>query len=325
MSERLSIPRTEVPAHSRAADTAGSARPERRQNRRAGVSLQVRVRTADFNDGQLEEVRTTENASRKAIYFFTTLDRYYKGMRLHVTSPYDPKAGSANLEQDGEVIRVHRREGGYGVAIALGPARVSASTQAAPSGAYATSSSLQSSAPLAAYQISSGRERSASEIERRVATRSPFIASVELIDMRTGSLIQARVSDLSLRGCYIDTLNPLPQSAAVRLQIRRNDEVFDALAHVSSAHAGSGMGLVFSDITLAQAALLRSWLGESALPPEMAFAAARPANRTTQITKTTQNVDANTIYAVRLIHALVRKGVLSQSEATELLRDPENR
>jgi len=325
MSERLSIPQTVVSARTPESLTVGSARPERRQNRRAGLSLQVRVRTADFHDGTFEEVRTTENASRKAIYFFTTHDRYYKGMRLRVTSPYDPKAGAGNLEQEGEVVRVHRREGGYGVAVALGAAHTSPSTQVAPSGAYASSHSLQSSAPLAAFQTSPGRERRASEVERRVATRSPFIAPVELIDMRTGSLIEARMSDLSLRGCYIDTLNPLPQGAAVRLQIRRNEEVFDALAHVSSAHAGSGMGLVFSDITLAQGALLRSWLGESALPPEVAFAAARPANRTTQITKTTQNIDPSAVYAVRLIHALVRKGVLSQSEATEILRDPESK
>ena len=323
MSERLSIPRTDVSAHSPAPAATTSARPERRVNRRAGVSLQVRVRTADFRDGCFEEVRTTENASRKAIYFFTTVDRYYKGMRLHVSSPYDPKAGAANLEQCGEVVRVHRREHGYGVAIALGQARSSSANQPTPSGAYASSTSFQSSAALAAFQPGVGRERNTSEIERRVATRSPFIAPVELIDMRTGSLIEARISDLSLRGCYIDTLNPLPQGAAVRLQIRRNEEVFDALAHVSSAHPGSGMGLVFNDITLAQSAVIRSWLGESALPPEMAFAAARPSRRTNQATKTTQNLDVNTIYAVRLIHVLLRKGILSQSEATELLRDPE--
>ena len=90
MSERLSSPRTDVPAHPSAPSANISARPERRLNRRAGVSLQVRVRTADFQDGTFEEVRITQNASRKAIYFFTTLDRYYKGMRLYVASPYDP-------------------------------------------------------------------------------------------------------------------------------------------------------------------------------------------------------------------------------------------
>src|ERR1700719_5138401 len=94
-------------------------RAERRQMRRAGISLQVRIRSADFNDGNFDEVCLTQNASRKAIYFFTQLNRYYKGMRVRVTSPYDPNAGAANLEQVGEVVRLHRREDGYGVAVAL--------------------------------------------------------------------------------------------------------------------------------------------------------------------------------------------------------------
>src|ERR1700693_4735568 len=106
----------EAPTQSAAAP---AARTERRQMRRAGISLQIRIRSADFNDGNFDEVRMTQNASRKAIYFFTQLNRYYKGMRVRVTSPYDPNAGAANLEQIGEVVRLHRREDGYGVAVTL--------------------------------------------------------------------------------------------------------------------------------------------------------------------------------------------------------------
>src|SRR5260370_41981814 len=56
-------PLTEAPAST----PALAARQERRQMRRAGISLQIRLRSADFNDGNFEEVRTTLNASRKAI------------------------------------------------------------------------------------------------------------------------------------------------------------------------------------------------------------------------------------------------------------------
>src|SRR5258708_17061090 len=121
-------------------------RTERRQMRRAGVSLQVRIRSADFNDGNFDEVRVTQNASRKAIYFFTKLDRYYRGMRVRVTSPYEPEACAANLEQAGEVARVHRREGGYGVAIALLSHAHPASTQPDGPRPVASSASVQGSA-----------------------------------------------------------------------------------------------------------------------------------------------------------------------------------
>jgi hypothetical protein len=274
-------------------------RAERRQIRRAGISLQVRVRTADFNDGNFDEVRTTQNASRKAFYFVTTLNRYYKGMRVRVTCPYDANAGTANLEQVGEVVRVHKREGGYGVAVALlanvqhGGGQSSAAA-APPESAHA--SSMPTSAPS----------------ERRCATRSAFIAPVEMVEMRTGSRMRARTADLSPQGCYVDTMNPLPVGAAVRLQIHRAGMILDVLANVSSRHVGSGMGLVFAELTGAQKAVLESWLGELGLPPRMVFENPFPPS--------TAGVGEDDC-AARLVQMLLRKGLLSQSEAREVLCD----
>jgi PilZ domain len=276
-------------------------RMERRQIRRAGISLQIRIRNADFNDGNFDEVRLTQNASRKAIYFFTKLDRYYKGMRVRVTSPYDPSAGTANLEQIGEVLRVHRRDDGYGVAVAL----LSCLQPTAPA---ASATPLAPSAPAQKPPVTP-----AEPSERRCGTRLPFIAPVEMVEMRTGSRIQARTSDLSPQGCYVDTLNPLPIGAAVRLQIHRSGMILNVLANVSSRHAGSGMGLVFAEITPTQRALVESWLGEVRLPPGTAFENAFPP------LKQATSPDADC--AARLVQVLLRKGVLSQSEATELLTD----
>ena len=295
MSERLT---SAAPTQSAAAP---AARTERRQMRRAGISLQIRIRSADFNDGNFDEVRMTQNASRKAIYFFTQLNRYYKGMRVRVTSPYDPNAGAANLEQIGEVVRLHRREDGYGVAVTL-LSCLQPATQSANANLSAQSASAQ--APTVASTAPS---------ERRNGTRAPFIAPIDMVEMRTGSRIQARTSDLSFQGCYVDTLNPLPIGAAVRLQIQRAGMILDVLANVSSRHAGSGMGLVFGEITEAQRAVLESWLGELGLPPRMLFENAFPPPR--------QAPPADANCAERLVQVLLRKGVLSQSEAMEVLRD----
>lgn len=296
MSERLSAV---APPQSAAVP---ATRTERRQMRRAGISLQIRIRSADFNDGNFDEVRLTQNASRKALYFFTQLNRYYKGMRVRVTSPYDPSAGPANLEQIGEVARVHRREDGYGIAVALLTGLQQTTTQSANASAPAQSAST--AAPTVA---------SIAPNNRRSGTRSPFIAPVEMVEMRTGSRIQARTSDLSLQGCYVDTLNPLPIGAAVRLQIHRAGMTLDVLANVSSRHAGSGMGLVFGEIAETQRAVLESWLGELGLPPRMVFEDAFPSPK--------QATSPDTDCAARLVQVLLRKGLLSQSEATEVLRD----
>jgi hypothetical protein len=294
MSEHL---RTVTPTQ---AVPVPATRPERRQLRRAGISLQVRIRTADFNDGTFEEVKMTQNASRKAIYFFTQLDRYYKGMRVRVTSPYDPGAGAANLEQVGEVARVHRRADGYGVAVAILSGLQATSPQPGNSSAVA-----QPANPQVAVAASTAAS------DRRCATRSAFIAPVEMVEMRTGSRIHARTSDLSPQGCYIDTLNPLPVGAAVRLQIHRGGSVLDVLANVSSRHVGSGMGLVFGEIAGAQRAILESWLSELGLPPRAVFEKPFPA----ESPATSLGSDC----ATRLVQVLLRKGALSQSEAREIL------
>jgi PilZ domain len=265
--------------------------------------LQVRVRTADFDDGNFDEVRMTQNASRKAFYFLTDLNRYYKGMRVRVAFPYDPNAGTANLEQIGEVVRVHRREDGYGVAVTI-LAGQPASVQP-PGGSGATLSDNAQATSTA----------SSAPNERRCGTRMPFIAPIEMVEMRTGSRIKARTSDLSLQGCYVDTLNPLPIGAAVRLQIHRAGLILDVLANVSSRHAGSGMGLEFGEITGAQRAVLESWLNELGVPRRAAFENPFPLSNVTPAHEPDR--------AARLVRLLLRKGLLSQSEAKEVLDECE--
>jgi hypothetical protein len=134
-----------------------------------------------------------------------------------------------------------------------------------------------------------------------------------MVEMRTGTRIQARTSDLSPQGCYVDTLNPLPMGSAVRLQIHRAGLILDVLANVTSRHVGSGMGLEFGEITQAQKAVLESWLGELSLPPRTVFENPfPPANIPPR---------ANGDYAARLVQVLLRKGMLTQFEARQILSD----
>jgi hypothetical protein len=283
-------------------EPAPQTRTERRQIRRAGISLQVRIRSADFNDGNFDEVRLTQNASRKAIYFFTELNRYYKGMRVRITSPYNSQAGAVNLEQIGEVARVHKRQDGYGVAVVLltGAQPSEKMPSAGPNG-------TEVGALLQAQRTVS------TPSERRCATRAPFLAPVEMLEMRTGSRIQARTSDLSPQGCYVDTLNPLAVGSAVRLQIHRGGLILDVLANVTSRHVGSGMGLEFDEITQSQKTILDSWLGELALPPRTVFENPFPVSNPV--------APGGSDYAARLVQVLLRKGMLTQFEARQILSD----
>jgi hypothetical protein len=103
----------------------------------------------------------------------------------------------------------------------------------------------------------------------------------------------------------------------VRVQIERREQVLDALATVSSRHLGSGMGLVFTDMSLPQRELVTHWLRELREPPRIVFGGTVPPSLQPRCG------DRDATYAIRLIHALVHKGILSQSEAQRILSDPD--
>ena len=150
--------------------------------------------------------------------------------------------------------------------------------------------------------------------ERREARRYAFICPAELIDLASGTRISARTADFSLRGCYIDTLNPLPLGARVRLQLIKNGQRVEFRAEVTSCHMGSGMGLIFEHLTPAQTDTVVSWLESTSSAADDAFRAASSG-------AIKQSASKSNRFAAKLLKLLERKGILTRSEAADLLRE----
>lgn len=117
-----------------------------------------------------------------------------------------------------------------------------------------------------AEQTGGGATKSAVGSQRtpRTVPRYRFIATVVATEVSSGTRLPARTSELSINGCYIDTLNPFPEATLVRLRIMKDDGVFETLARVLYCHPGFGMGIVFTDSTPDQRSLLEGWLAELA-------------------------------------------------------------
>jgi len=98
--------------------------------------------------------------------------------------------------------------------------------------------------------------------ERRRAPRCPLIASVEVIALAIDRHLRARISDLSLTGCYLDTTNFFPVGTEVRLRISHHEATFTALGVDASCQPNMGMGVRFTDVQLDQHAILDQWLAE---------------------------------------------------------------
>jgi hypothetical protein len=81
---------------------------DRRHLRRVRLSQPIKVRPASPKDGEFEDIRQTENASKRGIYFLTEVPRYFVGMRVYVTLPYSSSANSKSREYFGQVIRIEQ-------------------------------------------------------------------------------------------------------------------------------------------------------------------------------------------------------------------------
>jgi hypothetical protein len=74
--------------------------------------------------------------------------------------------------------------------------------------------------------------------------------------------LSARVSELSLKGCYLDTLYPFPKGTQIRLVIFHGGATFTAFATVVYPQPNMGMGVEFSAVEPQQLEVLLKWLQE---------------------------------------------------------------
>jgi hypothetical protein len=100
--------------------------------------------------------------------------------------------------------------------------------------------------------------------DRREAPRYALILAAEVTDLASSAVLNARSSDVSRNGCYIDTLNPVPVGSQVRVQLRHEDAVLETTARVVYICPGLGMGLHWGNPEPEKQALLEGWLSEAA-------------------------------------------------------------
>ena len=151
---------------------------------------------------------------------------------------------------------------------------------------------------------------------RRGGRRFPFTAAADVLDVRSETRVAGRCSDLSLGGCYIDTLSPFAVGSLVRVRIERDLRPFEAEAVVTYAQVPMGMGLAFTEIKPEHQTVLLSWIAELSgenSPDPRAAASGPEAGILTAIENHRQVLN-------ELIKLMVRKKILTENEGSSLLR-----
>lgn len=98
------------------------------------------------------------------------------------------------------------------------------------------------------------------EHDRRRTPRYPFDASIEMREGASPDKRTARVTGLSLNGCYVSTESPYPEGSSLMVKVFTATEFYEGQATVIYTQEKLGMGLMFTETRPYYLMVLRKWL-----------------------------------------------------------------
>ena len=98
--------------------------------------------------------------------------------------------------------------------------------------------------------------------DRRSVPRYPFTAAAEVFDPVSRTASQGRTTEIAVKGCYVDMMNPLPANSVFQLRIHRDSGTFETWGRVAYSQKGLGMGVAFLKTNPDQEAILKGWIAE---------------------------------------------------------------
>src|SRR5246127_5655142 len=103
---------------------------------------------------------------------------------------------------------------------------------------------------------------------RRVNPRFPFFADAQ-VTLRDGTGLRAQLAELSSRGCYLDSLEPIPARTKLHLRICDGMNTCELHGKVLYIHSGGGfgifgMGVLFEEMGAEQHSTINTWLNSLA-------------------------------------------------------------
>jgi hypothetical protein len=109
-------------------------------------------------------------------------------------------------------------------------------------------------------EVPTAVEEESRQTERRHHTRYPVSASLEAVELQSKTGFSGRISDLSMGGCYVDTITALAVGATLKIRLTLDGKFFETKARVIASSAGMGMGLMFTETEPEQLETLKVWI-----------------------------------------------------------------
>ena len=107
--------------------------------------------------------------------------------------------------------------------------------------------------------------------ERRAHPRYRVTGAVEITDEQSGKIIDARLANLGLGGCQVETKVSFNLGTEVNLTISREGTKFQAQARVVCTVPGQAVGLLFTSMESEQSRIVETWLESTQEAQWLAF------------------------------------------------------
>ncbi|MGH9745518.1 MAG: PilZ domain-containing protein [Candidatus Acidiferrales bacterium] len=98
--------------------------------------------------------------------------------------------------------------------------------------------------------------------QKRSAPRYPFSARTVVTEPLTRTKFMSRTSDISIKGCYLESLDQLPRNTVIRISIEHAGESFETWGRVAHVQARSGTGISFFDTSVEQLRTIVEWVAQ---------------------------------------------------------------
>jgi PilZ domain len=153
--------------------------------------------------------------------------------------------------------------------------------------------------------------------ERRTFPRYALSAEAEVVEAQSRTRMNARVSDLSRMGCYVEMMSPFPLGSNLKMRIMKNKTPFLEQGRVAYSSGGMGMGVRFTEVAPEQILMLEKWINE--LSGVLPFEDEEPDEGLPA--RAAQGSGNEASYVLNeVIIALMRKGILSDGEGKGMLQ-----
>ena len=163
------------------------------------------------------------------------------------------------------------------------------------------------------------------QIERRRFPRVSCRIEANVVDELSAMNLQVKVTDVSVGGCYVEMLAPLPVNSSVELTLDTSQGAIHARGKVIVSQTGMGMGIAFTGMSPEDFERLRAIAPPVAQTserlhtkpwpavrvPEIPSNGARASKRSLQVAPSTQEVLES------ILRILLRKGIVSEEEMAE--------